>query len=152
MRLGRHDTSRAPRWTSALLALLSLAPLGALQSESAPCFEPGAAALARSAASVQTARAGAGTDCMPCCRSNSPAPAPAAPTRPTVSCGCCVRGPLPEPTRSPAPAPAFDLIATAAGSEGVLLVALPATAASDLRWTARESAPPARLLHCVHRI
>jgi hypothetical protein len=151
MRLGRHDTSRSRRWASALLALLSLAPIGALQSESAPCSEPVAAALARAApAAVRTARAGGGSDCMPCCRSKTAAPS--APAKPTVSCGCCLRGPLPEPTRSPAPASAFDLIATAAGSEGVLLVALPATAASDLRWLARESAPPARLLHCVHRI
>jgi hypothetical protein len=145
MRLGRLETSRT-RWASALLALLSLAPIGALQSESAPCFEPGAEALALAAA-VQAARAGGATDCMPCCRGT-----PAAPAKPTLSCGCCLRGPLPEPTRTPSPAPAFDLIATAAGSEGVLLAALPATTAFDLCVPARESAPPARLLHCVHRI
>lgn len=145
MRLGRLEASRT-RWASALLALLSLAPIGALQSGSAPCSEPGAAALVHAAA-VQSARAGGATDCMPCCREK-----PASPAKPTLSCGCCVKGPLPEPTRSPSPAPAFDLIATAAGSEGVLLAALPATAAFGLCVPARDSAPPARLLHCVHRI
>ena len=147
MRLGRRQTSTT-RWASALLALLSLAPVGALQSEPAPCFEPGAAALA-DAAATRTARAGGGTSCMPCCREKT---APVEPARPTVSCGCCVRGPVPEPTRSPTPAPVFDLIATAAGSEGVLMAALPAMPALDRFAPAHESAPPARLLHCVHRI
>ena len=151
MRLGRREMSRlaratrrtrAPsRWAGAVLALLALAPAGALRTESGPCSEPGAARLARLA--VVDAAAG----CRPCCRET-----PAAPATPTASCGCCVRGPLPEPTRSPSPAPAFDLIATAAGAEGVLLATLPATPAIVLCASARESAPPARLMHCVHRI
>ena len=136
MRHGRQTTATvAARALSALLALLSLAPVGLLRPAPSPCTgAPGAA--------VAADQAGAG--CGGCCESDASAPAPA-----SISCGCCGSERLPEPAVPPSP-----VTPLAAPSSGALVVLPPVRAAHrvDRLPSRSEAAPPARLLHCVHLI
>ena len=140
MRHGRRASARWTRWTSALLALVSLAPAGLLGPAPSPC-EAGAARVADAVAASAARAARRAGGCGGCCET-APASAPT-----SVSCGCCTSEPRQEPARLPAPVADLPAATTL-----VVFVAPPFERPAEVIAPRREAAPPARLLHCVHLI